>query len=48
MNLTGNGNISVKELELIMHKHSGTHKRQAENYAATEREEKTNESVRNR
>ena len=48
MNLTGNGNVSVKELELMLHKHSGAYKRQADNYAATEREEKTNESVRDR
>ena len=40
MNLTGNGNVGPEDLEIILHKHSGTVKRQADNYAATEREEK--------
>ena len=48
MNLTCNVNVSTKDMELMVYKHSGTYKRQADNYAATEREEKTNESVRNR
>lgn len=47
MNLTGNGNVSAKELELVTHKHSGTYKRLADNYNAAEREEKRNEPVRN-
>lgn len=40
MNLTGNGNVRPEDLEIILHKHSGTVKRQADNYAATEREDK--------
>lgn len=47
MNLTGNGNVSSEDLELTVHNHSGTYKRHADNYAAAEREEKRNESVRN-
>lgn len=47
MNLTGNGNVKTEDLELMIHKHSGMAKRQADNYAAVEREEKRNESVRN-
>lgn len=47
MNLTGNGSISERELEVIRHKHSGIYKRQADNYTAVEREEKKNEFVRN-
>ena len=40
MNLTGNGNIRAENLEIMLHKHSGTIKRQADNYAEAEREEK--------
>lgn len=47
MNLTGNGNIRPENLELMIHKHSGIAKRQADNYAFLEREEKKDESVRN-
>lgn len=47
MNLTGNGNVKAEDLELMVHKHSGMAKRQADNYTAVEREEKRNESVRN-
>ena len=47
MNLTGNGNIRVEDLKNMMHKHSGIAKRQADNYAFLEREEKKDESVRN-
>ena len=48
MNLTGNGNIRPENLEFMMHKHSGATKRQADNYAAMEREEKRDEPVRDR
>lgn len=48
MNLTGNGSISEKEMNDIRVKHSGIYKRQADNYSTAEREEKRNESVRNR
>lgn len=47
MNLTGNGNVRAEDLENMVYKHSGIAKRQADNYAATEREEKRNESIRN-
>lgn len=47
MNLTGNGNVKAEDLELMRSKHSSIAKRQADNYAAMEREEKRNESVRN-
>ena len=40
MNLTGNGNVRAEDLEIMLHKHSGTVKRQADNYAEVEREEK--------
>ena len=40
MNLTGNGNVIPEDLEIMIHKHSGTVKRQADNHTATEREEK--------
>lgn len=40
MNLTGNGNVRPEDLEIILHKHSGAVKRQADNYAEAEREEK--------
>ena len=40
MNLTGNGNVRVEDIENMEHKHSGIAKRQADNYATTEREEK--------
>ena len=40
MNLTGNGNVRAEDLGNMVHKHSGIAKRQADNYAATEREEK--------
>lgn len=40
MNLIGNGNVRPEDLEIMIHKHSGTAKRQAGNHAATEREEK--------
>lgn len=48
MNLTGNGNVSAKETEIARYEHSGIYRRQAENYAAAERKEKRNETVRDR